>query len=365
MKRIEWPRDEIDVFVLARLEAAGISPSPEADRATLVRRVTLDLTGLPPTPEEVDAFLADRSPDALERLVDRLLASVHYGEHRARDWLDAARYADTHGYFTDHERFMWRWRDWVIEAFNQNMPFDQFTIEQLAGDLLPEPTVAQRIATGFNRNHMVTEETGVIPEEYRVGIRGRPRAHDGRRVDGADGRLRAVPRPQVRPADRSASTISSLRTSTACRRRESAAARRTPRRCSTWRRSEEAKRRTELRKAVAALDAKLKPPAADADDPEIAAAQASAEPTRRSQAAGGRAGCPGGRGAAAAVADDGDGDAGAGRAARDVCARFAVNTISWASAWSRACRRFCRRSMPKRRRTGWDLPSGWSIRGIR
>jgi hypothetical protein len=116
----------------------------------------------------VDAFVRDPDPAAFDRVVDRLLASPRYGEHMARDWLDAARYADTHGYFTDHERFMWRWRDWVINAFNGNMPFDQFTVEQIAGDLLPSATVDQRIATGFNRNHMVTEETGVIPEEYRV-----------------------------------------------------------------------------------------------------------------------------------------------------------------------------------------------------
>ncbi|MBI3466492.1 MAG: DUF1553 domain-containing protein [Planctomycetes bacterium] len=163
-----WTRNGVDHFVLAKLESAGLRPSPEADRATLIRRVTVDLTGLPPTPAEVDAFLADTSPDAYEEVVDRLLASPRYGEHMARDWLDQARYADTHGYFTDHERFMWRWRDWVINAYNRNMPFDQFTIEQLAGDLLPGATVDQRVATGFNRNHMVTEETGVIPEEYRT-----------------------------------------------------------------------------------------------------------------------------------------------------------------------------------------------------
>ena len=158
----------IDRFVFARIESAGLRPSSEADRATLLRRVTLDLTGLPPSIDEVDEFLADREPDAFERVVDRLLASPRYGEHQARDWLDQARYADTHGYFTDHERFMWRWRDWVINAFNTDMPFDQFTIEQLAGDLLPNATTEQLIATAFNRNHMITEETGVIPEEYRV-----------------------------------------------------------------------------------------------------------------------------------------------------------------------------------------------------
>jgi hypothetical protein len=167
-RRFQNTNNPIDRFVFARLEAAGLRPSPEADRVTLLRRVTLDLTGLPPSVDDVDEFLADKEPDAFERVVDRLLASPRYGEHQARDWLDQARYADTHGYFTDHERFMWRWRDWVIAAFNSDMPFDQFTVEQLAGDLLPNATVEQRIATGFNRNHMITEETGVIPEEYRV-----------------------------------------------------------------------------------------------------------------------------------------------------------------------------------------------------
>ncbi|MEK6261767.1 MAG: PSD1 and planctomycete cytochrome C domain-containing protein [Planctomycetota bacterium] len=161
-------RSPLDRFVLTKLEESRLRPSPEADRVTLLRRVTLDLTGLPPTPEEVDAFVGDSAPDAFERAVDRLLASPRYGEHMARDWLDLARYSDTHGYFTDHERFMWRWRDWVIDACNRNLPFDQFTIEQLAGDLLPDATLDQRIATGFNRNHMITEETGVIPEEYRT-----------------------------------------------------------------------------------------------------------------------------------------------------------------------------------------------------
>lgn len=161
-------RTPIDRFVFARIATAGLRPSLEADRVTLLRRVSLDLTGLPPSLDEVDDFLANTEPDAFERVVDRLLASPRYGEHQARDWLDQARYADTHGYFTDHERFMWRWRDWVINAFNTDMPFDQFTIEQLAGDLLPNATIEQRIATGFNRNHMITEETGVTPEEYRT-----------------------------------------------------------------------------------------------------------------------------------------------------------------------------------------------------
>src|SRR6185503_2559940 len=132
------------------------------------RRVTLDLTGLPPTPAEVEAFLDDKSPNAYEKLVDRLLQSPRYGEHLAVSWLDAARYADTNGYESDGARSMWRWRDWVIDAFNRNMPFDQFTIEQLAGDLLPNATREQRIATGFNRNHPITFEGGAIAEEYQA-----------------------------------------------------------------------------------------------------------------------------------------------------------------------------------------------------
>ncbi|MCS6952199.1 MAG: DUF1553 domain-containing protein [Bryobacterales bacterium] len=161
-----WPRNPIDYFVLARLEAENLKPSPEADRITLLRRLSFDLTGLPPTPEEIDAFLRDRSPDAYERQVDRLLASPHYGERMAMLWLDLARYADTHGYHIDSHRDMSPWRDWVIRAFNRNMPYDQFIIEQLAGDLLPNPTLEQRIATGFNRNHMINFEGGAIPEEY-------------------------------------------------------------------------------------------------------------------------------------------------------------------------------------------------------
>jgi mono/diheme cytochrome c family protein len=168
VKAAQWPRNGLDYFVLARLEKEGLTPSPEAERTTLIRRVTLDLTGLPPTPAEVDRALADTSEQWYERLVDRLLASPHYGERMAARWLDAARYADTNGYQSDGERYMWRWRDWVIDAFNSNMPFDRFTIEQLAGDLLPSPTLEQRIATGFNRNHRGNAEGGIIPEEYAV-----------------------------------------------------------------------------------------------------------------------------------------------------------------------------------------------------
>jgi len=163
-----WPKNAIDFIVLARLEREGIRPALEADKATLLRRVSLDLTGLPPTPREVDAFVADLSANAYEKAVDRLLASPRYGECMAQDWLDAARYADTNGYFSDFERQIWRWREWVIDAFNQNKPFDQFTIEQLAGDLLPGATQDHLIATGFNRNHMVTNETGIFDEEYRT-----------------------------------------------------------------------------------------------------------------------------------------------------------------------------------------------------
>jgi hypothetical protein len=163
-----WVRNPIDQFILARLEREGLKPSPEADRATLLRRVTYDLTGLPPTPADVDAFLADRSPDAYEKRVDALLHSPHYGERLAVPWLDAARYADTHGYHIDSLRGMWPWRDWVIDAFNRNLPFDQFTIEQLAGDLLPNATRDQEIASGFNRNHIINFEGGAIAEEYQV-----------------------------------------------------------------------------------------------------------------------------------------------------------------------------------------------------
>ena len=161
-------RNPIDAFIRARLEKEGLKPSPEADKVTLIRRVTLDLTGLPPTPAEVDAFLADRAAGSYERLVDRLLESSRYGEHMARFWLDAARYGDTHGLHLDNYREIWPFRDWVIRAFNKNMPFDRFVIEQLAGDLLPSPTVAQMVATGFNRCNVSTSEGGSIEEEVYV-----------------------------------------------------------------------------------------------------------------------------------------------------------------------------------------------------
>jgi uncharacterized protein DUF1553/uncharacterized protein DUF1549/concanavalin A-like lectin/glucanase superfamily protein/cytochrome c len=161
-------RNPVDHFIGKRLEAEGLEPAPAADKTTLIRRVTFDLTGLPPTPQEVDDFLADASPQAYERVVDRLLGSPRYGERMAVEWLNAARYADTNGYQSDEQRYMWRWRDWVIDAFNKNLPFDQFTVEQLAGDLLPSPRLDQIIATGFNRNHRANSEGGIIPEEFLV-----------------------------------------------------------------------------------------------------------------------------------------------------------------------------------------------------
>ncbi|MFL6280725.1 MAG: DUF1553 domain-containing protein [Vicinamibacterales bacterium] len=168
VQQVSWVRNPIDQFILARLEREGLKPSVEADKETLLRRLTYDLTGLPPTPAETDTFVADAAPDAYEKQVDRLLASPHYGERMAMPWLDAARYADTHGYHIDSLRAMWPWRDWVINAFNQNMPFDQFAIEQLAGDLLPDATREQKIASGFNRNHMINFEGGAIADEYQV-----------------------------------------------------------------------------------------------------------------------------------------------------------------------------------------------------
>ncbi len=162
------PGATIDSLVRSRLDREGLRPSQEADRPALIRRVTLDLTGLPPTVAEVDAFIQDQAKNAYEKVVDRLLASPRYGERMAVRWLDAARYADTNGYQSDGERSMWRWRDWVIDAYNRNMPFDQFTIEQIAGDLLPNATVSQIVATGFHRNHRSNAEGGIVPEEFRV-----------------------------------------------------------------------------------------------------------------------------------------------------------------------------------------------------
>jgi mono/diheme cytochrome c family protein len=168
VKDVAWCRNPIDHFILARLEAEGLKPSPEADKARLIRRLYLDLLGLPPTPAELDASLSDTSKDWYEKLVDRLLANPHYGERMALDWLDAARYADTHGYHIDSGRDMTRWREWVIDAFNTDKPFDKFTVEQLAGDLLPNATLDQKIASGFSRNNMVNFEGGAIAEEYHT-----------------------------------------------------------------------------------------------------------------------------------------------------------------------------------------------------
>lgn len=163
-----WVRNPIDAFVMAKLDRHHLKPSPEADKATLLRRVSLDIDGLPPTPAELNAFLADKSPDAYEKVVDRLLASPRYAERMAMNWMDYARYADSNGYQSDWERFQWSWRDWVLQAFNSNMPYDQFIIKQLAGDMLPNPTLDDIIATGFNRNHRINTEGGVIPEEWRT-----------------------------------------------------------------------------------------------------------------------------------------------------------------------------------------------------
>jgi mono/diheme cytochrome c family protein len=164
----DWPRNGIDHFILARLEKNNIKPSPEADRVTLMRRLCLDLTGLPPSIAEVDAFVNDKSPDAYEKLVERLLASSHYGERWGRHWLDVARYADSNGYSIDAPRSIWKYRDWVINALNRDLPFDQFTIEQLAGDLLPKATLEQKIATGFNRHTQINQEGGIDPEQFRI-----------------------------------------------------------------------------------------------------------------------------------------------------------------------------------------------------
>jgi hypothetical protein len=167
VRHADWPRNEIDYFVLKRLEDACLGPSPEAPRDKLLRRLSLDLTGLPPTPEELDAFLADERPDAYERVVDRLLASPHYGERWAVPWLDLARYGDTDGFNFDQPRLIWKYRDWVVDALNRDLPFDRFTIEQIAGDMLPEATREQIIATGFHRNTRTNTEGGVDPDEAR------------------------------------------------------------------------------------------------------------------------------------------------------------------------------------------------------
>jgi hypothetical protein len=168
VKNKKWAKGAIDRFILARLEKEGLEPSPEADKYTLLRRVTFDLTGLPPSPDEIEDFLTDQSDDAYEKVVDRLLSSPHYGEQVASFWLDAARYADTDGYQNDRIRYMWVWRDWVIRALNDNMPFDRFVLEQMAGDLLPERNFMTQVASGYNRNHRINSEGGSIPDEWIV-----------------------------------------------------------------------------------------------------------------------------------------------------------------------------------------------------
>ncbi|HEY0072489.1 MAG TPA: DUF1549 domain-containing protein, partial [Abditibacteriaceae bacterium] len=168
VKNTRWSQNAIDTFILGRLEKEGLLPSPEASKETLIRRVSLDVTGIPPTLEEVQQFLNDKSPNAYEKVVDRLFASPHYGERMALQWLDYARYADSHGFQSDSSRTMWPWRDWVIQSFNENKPFDQFTIEQIAGDLLPQPSRPQILATAFNRNHRLNGEAGIVAEEWRI-----------------------------------------------------------------------------------------------------------------------------------------------------------------------------------------------------
>src|SRR5579872_6722260 len=163
-----WVCNSIDEFILARLEREGLAPSPEADRTTLLRRLSLDLIGLPPTIAEVDAFLADKTDQAYGNAVDRLLASPHYGERWARIWLDAARYVDSDGYEKDKSRQVWAYRDWVINVFNRNLPYDRFIINQIAGDLVPHPTQDEIVATGFLRNSMINEEGGIDPEQFRM-----------------------------------------------------------------------------------------------------------------------------------------------------------------------------------------------------
>jgi hypothetical protein len=164
----KWPRGEIDYFILAKLEQENLQPNEEADKERLLKRLCLDITGLPPTLEQMDAFINDNSPNAYEKQVDALLATPQYGEKMAVHWMDVARYADSYGYQDDNIRTQWPWRDWVIHAFNENMPYDRFIAWQIAGDMLPDATKEQILATAFFRNHKYTEEGGVVPEEYRI-----------------------------------------------------------------------------------------------------------------------------------------------------------------------------------------------------
>jgi len=192
-----WVRTGIDHFILQRLEQARLKPAPEADRITLIRRLTLDLTGLPPTREDVDQFVNDAALDAYDKVVDRLLASPQFGERMAQEWLDLARYGDTNGYENDSDRAIWKYRDWVIDAFNRNMSFDQFTIEQIAGDLLPDATPEQRTATGFSRNVTYKRRRRGRPGRIPGQICCRPHEHDGQHLSGDDDGVRRMPRPQI------------------------------------------------------------------------------------------------------------------------------------------------------------------------
>ena len=209
VQRTGWVRNTIDEFVLARLEADQLAPSPPADRVTLIRRLSLDLHGVPPAPADVAIFLADTAPGAYDRLVDRLLASPRYGERWGRHWLDLARYADSDGFTIDAARTIWKYRDWVVNAINADMPFDQFATEQLAGDLLPNSRLDQLVATGFHRNTLINQEGGTDDEQFRVdavvdrviGDPGpcrshrRPRQHDRRGLSGTDNRMCSLPCP--------------------------------------------------------------------------------------------------------------------------------------------------------------------------
>ena len=197
--QIPTGQNAVDVLVGRRLAEVGLKPSPEADRRTLIRRLSSDLTGLPPTPEEVKAFVEDTSPDAYERLVDRLLASPHYGERMAIGWLDVVRFADTIGYHSDNPRNIWPYRDWVIKSFNDNKPFDRFTLEQIAGDLLPDANTETRVGSAFNRLLLSTEEGRRAAEGLRSPHADRPRPRRRGGLAGPDHRLCTVPRPQVRP----------------------------------------------------------------------------------------------------------------------------------------------------------------------
>ena len=199
VKQASWVRNPIDAFILGKLEAKGIAPSPEADRRTLIRRLSLDLIGLPPTPSDVDAFIKDKDPRAYERLVDRLLESPHYGERMAVPWLDLARFSDTVGYHGDQGQRIFPYRDYVIDSFNANKPFDQFTVEQLAGDLLPNPTSEQLVATGFNRLNMMTREGGAAAGRVSRQVCQRPGSHRVADLARLDHGMLRVPRPQVRP----------------------------------------------------------------------------------------------------------------------------------------------------------------------